>query len=87
MENKKIAQLRMKIDNIDESLMSLLDKRADIVKVIGKIKEKQGLPVFNKSRENEILLKSQRSGNTQFVNSVFIKILGESRRIQEERWR
>ena len=87
MKSKELMRMRKKIDLIDESLMSLLNKRASIAKAIGKIKLKESLPIQNKEREEEILSKAERFDNSNFISSVFTKIIKESRKIQEEKWK
>ena len=85
MENDELIQNRKIIDKIDETLMSLLDKRAEIVKIIREIKMKNNLPILNKERENEILEKTKKFDNNEFVNSLFIEIIEKSRKIQEKK--
>ena len=85
MENDELSQNRKIIDKIDETLMSLLDKRAEIVKIIREIKMKNNLPILNKERENEILEKTKKFDNNEFVNSLFIEIIEKSRKIQEKK--
>ena len=87
MKSKELMRMRKKIDLIDESLMSLLNKRASIAKAIGKIKLKENLPIQNKEREEEILSKAERFDNSNFISSVFTKIIKESRKIQEKKWK
>jgi len=87
MKSKELMRMRKKIDPIDESLMSLLNKRASIAKAIGKIKLKENLPIQNKEREEEILSKAERFDNSNFISSVFTKIIKESRKIQEKKWK
>lgn len=87
IEFKELVKMRNKIDEIDASLMSLLDKRADIVRVIGEIKKKENISVFNKIREDEIIAKTCQFSNAKFVSAVFVKILDESKKIQEEKWK
>lgn len=84
MENKELIQIRNKIDKIDETLTSLLNKGAEIAKAIGEIKFRKNLPILNKERENEVLSKTLKLENGNFVNPIFIKIIEESKKIEEE---
>ena len=43
MKNKELIKMRKKIDEIDKSLMLLLDKRADIALAIGEIKKRENM--------------------------------------------
>lgn len=54
MDNK-IKSLRNKVDRLDEKILSLLQKRIELVKKIGKIKSENNLPVFDPARESEII--------------------------------
>ncbi len=83
----KIIELREEIDKIDGALMSLLDKRAVIARAIGEIKLQENLPVLNRKREVEILSKTSSFDNNSFVKSIFIRILEESKKLQEEKWK
>jgi len=87
MENKQLVRMRKKIDKIDEALIFLLDERAKIVRVVGEIKIKAGLPILNKERENHVLSKTQKFDNCEFIHLVFTKIIEESRRLQEKKWK
>lgn len=87
MKNKELIKMRKKIDGIDRSLMLLLDKRADIALAIGEIKKRENMPIFNKVREEEIIAKTLKFGNSQFVSAVFIKIFEQSKKLQEEKWK
>ena len=80
-----ITENRNKIDEIDRTLMSLLDERLELVKIIGGIKKKENIPIFNKEREDEILSKTLNFKNSKFLTSIFSKILEESRKFQEEK--
>jgi prephenate dehydrogenase/chorismate mutase len=51
----KIHELRKKIDEIDEEIVRLLDKRMEIVSEIGSVKKYIGKDVRDLSRETEIL--------------------------------
>jgi len=52
---KKLKSLRAKIDRLDEEILSLLQKRIELVKKIGEIKKHSNAPVFDPAREKEIL--------------------------------
>ncbi|MGB9667839.1 MAG: prephenate dehydratase [Thermosulfidibacteraceae bacterium] len=51
---EKLIRLREKIDEIDEKIVELLNKRAEIAVEIGNIKKELGLPVFIPARESEV---------------------------------
>ena len=50
----ELEELRKKIEEITMDMLSLLKKRNEIAKEIGKIKNQEGMSVSNESRENEL---------------------------------
>ena len=50
-----LAELRQKIDALDEQLVRLLNARAACALEIGSVKKTAGLPVYQPSRETEVL--------------------------------
>lgn len=52
-----IEEARQAIDGIDRELLRLLNERADLVNVIGEIKQKQGLEIYAPEREEKLLRK------------------------------
>ena len=54
-DQESLDQLRVKIDQIDQQLIDLLNSRARIVVEIGKLKQSQGTPIYAPDREKAIL--------------------------------
>ena len=54
---KPLNRYRRKINVIDRRIMKLFIKRYETVENIGKIKKKEGLPVVDDKREQEIMEK------------------------------
>ncbi|MCP4760865.1 MAG: chorismate mutase, partial [archaeon] len=52
---EEINKLREKIDDIDDELTSLIEKRAQVAKEIGEIKNKEGIGVVQPEREKKVL--------------------------------
>ena len=85
--DKRILQLRNKIDDLDEEIIQLLKKRMRISKEVGKLKEKLDIPVEDKSRENEIIerLTTQAGKNLseeQLVR-IFTAVFKSSKQVQQ----
>lgn len=57
---KTLKRLRKKIDSIDSSIVTLLNRRADISKKIGLFKQSKSLQVYAPDRESEIYAKVAR---------------------------
>ncbi len=84
----KLEDCRKKIDAIDADIVELLNKRAEIVKEVGRLKMKAGLPIVDLERENQILrLVCHGSGgglDDDSVVKIYRQIIKESRQIQVE---
>lgn len=81
-----IEDYRRHINEIDREIISLLNRRASVVRKIGEIKAQAGLPVVDWSREMEILKWVARENegimDDDAAARIFRRILQESRQIQ-----
>ena len=50
-----LVGLRGEIDRLDQNLVTLLNRRAEIASQIGRIKHDQGIEVWSAARENEVI--------------------------------
>lgn len=83
-----LNKYRKKIDKIDRKIVKLLSKRMSIVEFIAKYKQKEGLPILQKEREeehlHEILIKCNESKACKsYIHNIFEAIFEESRKIQK----
>lgn len=76
---------RIKIDQIDQELMKLLDERFNLTQEIGKFKFENNLPIENLERENDILSKSYDYKNQLPIEKVYQKIISISKDLQNYR--
>ncbi|HNV01558.1 MAG TPA: chorismate mutase [archaeon] len=85
MVDKKnnLEKLRKEIDLIDKKIIDSLDKRFNLVKVVGKVKKEQGLFIEDKNREKIVLSKNNNSKYSKEIKSIYIKIIDESKKIQK----
>lgn len=88
MINMGIQQLRRKIDKIDQEIVALIARRISLVKEIAKVKQKQGLDIFDKEREKEImnnitLIAKNNCISNKFIKKIFKEILNYSKNLQE----
>jgi len=86
--SEKIAELRQKIDEIDEKILLLLKERFEIAKEIGVEKRKHGMPLRDFERENakykEIMEKALKLKlDPEAVREVYRKIIDMSVHAQE----
>ena len=77
--NKKIDDLRQKIDTVDSQIQNLLEIRLLIVEDIASVKKTKKTPIEDQNRENAILSPIKN----QYVKNVFSEILKQSRSFQQ----
>ncbi|KAA8998775.1 3-deoxy-7-phosphoheptulonate synthase [Paenibacillus spiritus] len=70
MSNAELDRLRDRLDEINAELLSLISERAEVVREIGTVKEKQGVPKFDPEREKQMLEKLVSSNKGPFTNST-----------------
>jgi chorismate mutase/prephenate dehydratase len=78
-----LNQLRDKIDNIDNEIISLLNERMEVVKQVGELKNSTGGAIYRPEREVAIIerLASQSNGKLTkgAIEAVFLEIFAISR--------
>ncbi len=88
-EEMDIDDYRVRIDEIDERLLVLLNERAQCALEIGHIKRRRGLPVYVPSREHQVLGHVQDTNpgplRDDAIRRLFERIIDESRRLEQER--
>ena len=72
--DKRILELRQKIDDLDEEIIQLLKNRMGISKAVGKLKEKLDIPVEDKNRENEIIDRLTKQAGINLSEEQLIRI-------------
>ncbi|HKL13763.1 MAG TPA: chorismate mutase [Halanaerobiales bacterium] len=84
----ELKELRKEIDQLNQELLKILSSRGKVVKKIGKIKQKKGMPIVDKDREDEILNKiiSQYKGpySSKQIKKIFREIFKQSVALQKE---
>ncbi len=83
-----ISELRRQLDEVDDKLIGLLEKRMDLCKLIGEEKKKLSKPVDDMAREEEKLENVRNSTqNPEYADSladIFTSIMGESKKLQNK---
>ncbi len=81
-----LIEIRNEIDKIDNQLIPLLTQRMELSKQVADYKIKNGIPVLNVERENQILDKVEKDGGEQgtALKSVFATIMEASRALQHK---
>jgi chorismate mutase len=81
-----IDDWRKEIDDIDERLVELLNRRSQCAIEIGRLKRAEGLPIYSPEREAEVIDHALgRNGGPlepEAVRRLFERIIDESRRIE-----
>ncbi len=83
----EIKDLRQEIDKIDEDLAKLIGKRMSVAAKIGQIKKENGLPVFDATREKELLdrVRTLSDGETaQYTKVIYQTLMDVSRSYQKK---
>ena len=83
----KLSSVRRTIDRLDEQLLRLLNQRATLALLIGRIKKRKKWPAFDAGREASVLRHVMRTNrgplSERAVRHIFQAILCECR--QRER--
>ena len=78
---------RERIDAIDRELVSLLNRRAGVVREIGEIKKARGIEVVDAGREEQVLARIESANRGPFPNeslrSIYREIFAASHQIEE----
>jgi chorismate mutase/prephenate dehydratase len=82
-----LASLREQIDRLDQELVQLLNRRAEIAGVaVGQIKNEQGLEVWSSAREDEVIAKALAASKgplpTETLRIIFRELMSGSRALQ-----
>ena len=83
-----LSEWRARIDEVDEELVDLINKRLEYAVEIGKIKRAEGLEVRDPQRERDLLQRLQQYnqgplGDRALVD-VFTRIIAEARGLEEQ---
>ena len=81
-----LDDLRKRIDLLDESLVRLLNARAACALEIGRLKREMGLPIYQPTREAEVLAHVQTLNtgplDDQVIKRLFERIIDEARHLE-----
>jgi len=84
----RLGEWRKEIDLIDKEIVRLIDQRLRIVRKIGALKVKSGLPICDIEREKTVLrntcLRNRDVLKDKSIINIYKKILDESRQTQTE---
>ena len=76
---------RKKIDDIDNKIIDLLNKRGEIVKLIGEIKKKKEIEIYQPNREEQIIERIKQKSTVlkpESIEAIWKEIMGACKVIQ-----
>lgn len=83
-----IADWRRKIDEIDRTLVKMLNERAQAAHEIGKLKRDAGMPIYEPDREQTVLRNAESVNGGPLPNRdlkrIYERIMDIMRQIQQE---
>ena len=86
MKENDIFSIRQKIDSIDQELINLIGQRAKLAQMIGRLKQANGLSLFDSGREKDMikLLVENNVGplNDTSIIHIFREIISACRAVQ-----
>jgi chorismate mutase len=86
-----LESARLRIDAIDVSITRLLNERAHVVEVIGEVKQRLTMRVYEPKREQEVMANIERNNggplSNEALSRVYERIMDEMRTLQRDRMR
>lgn len=83
---RKLDELRVRMDALDEQLVTLLNARAACALELGRVKEALGWEIYQPSREREVLghVSAVNGGplDRDAITRLFERIIDEARRLE-----
>ncbi len=76
-----LEQYRNEIDQLDQEILQLLDKRFNVTKLVGEYKRENSIDVLNQNREDAIInkIKAQNLENEAQIIAVYIAMMNISK--------
>lgn len=86
MTQERIEEVRLRIDETDQQLLEVLNRRAAYVLEIGAFKAESGLAIYDPARERRILERIRQANpgplSNEAVTRLFERIIDESRALE-----
>ena len=81
-----LDQLRRSIDRLDQKIIGLLNQRAGVALLVGRLKQQQGLPILARGREQAVYdkLAAINTGplDDEQLNRIYLRIMREMKHLQ-----
>jgi chorismate mutase-like protein len=85
----RLEEFRVLIDQVDRSIVVLLNQRTQVVEEIGRVKRDAALPIYEPRREDQVFANVAASNqgplSHEALRRIFERIIDEMRRVQRVR--
>ena len=71
--SKELLALRNKIDEVDKSILSLINQRLALVAEVGEVKSEHGIPIYDPKREADMLAKRKQEAEDLSISPALIE--------------
>ena len=87
MKKLDLGEIRNRIDHIDRKLVELIEERLEIVKEVALYKKENGMKIFDRKREEEVINKNLSNVKSEelkhYIESIFKDIMDSSKEYQK----
>ena len=87
MKKLDLGEIRNRIDHIDRKLVELIEERMEIVKEVALYKKENGMKIFDRKREEEVINKNLSNVKSEelkhYIESIFKDIMDSSKEYQK----
>ncbi len=90
VSEEDLTPLRAQIDELDQVLVKIFNERSRAANKIGHIKQQLGLPVYDPSREQEVLENVIQANlgplPTDAIQRLFERVIDETRSLERQKY-
>jgi chorismate mutase len=83
----KLEELRLQIDEADQTISALIDRRVELVRQVAQCKDSHNLPTLDANREAQVIDSVCANGNSpeakELIKSVYLLLMKVSKEQQE----
>ena len=87
MKKLDLGEIRNRIDHIDRKLVELIEERMEIVKEVALYKKENGMKIFDRKREEEVVYKNLSNVKSEelkhYIESILKDIMDSSKEYQK----
>jgi len=84
--NMSLEELRKQIDQIDNSILELLNQRMEVVKMVGELKRRTNAVIYRPEREKAIIDRLNKINKGQLnkaaIEAIFLEIFAVARNLE-----